>query len=101
MTRKASQMSTARTDIARALRKREYERALFLLARMDRPPSQLGKLLEEVGRASLLCETYDGAPESAGPFSSYYERREAAKQALVQAAESLLLGRRVTEEENE
>lgn len=93
-------MPSPRVELARAMRKGEHEKAIFILARMEKGvPVALKGLLASAAREALLCETHDAAPESAGPFNAFYERRRAAKAALVEAMERIILHERPTEEE--
>ncbi len=87
-------MASVRAELARALRNGRRDEVVFLLARMERAPYTLRAPLQAAAVACLLCETYEGAPASAGPFDSYHRRREDALQALFDAAEQTVLRRR-------
>jgi hypothetical protein len=76
-------MASARAELARALRWGNHETAIFLLARMEKVPRALRDALALCAREALLCETHDAAPNTAGSFDSFYKRRQAAKDALV------------------
>jgi hypothetical protein len=82
------------SELARALRAGEREKAVFLLARLENVPRSLRDPLHEAAVAALLCETYDAAPAGSPSFQTYRERREQAKAALVDQAEQTILKRR-------
>jgi hypothetical protein len=88
--------------MARALRNGEDEKAVFLIARMEKGvPVALKPLIAAAAREALLCETHDAAPESAGPFNTFYQRRLDAKAKLVEAMQRIVLRQRPTSEEED